>query len=162
LTGPILNYFKSDGRAKQRLRAFVDDLQGAAAVEFALLMPVLFMTLFGIIMVGLTFNNYIELTEGVRVGARALAIGRSTTTPYSSTMSAISSSAPSLTAGSISSTVTINGTACNSDSACSVAMASAQGKPVSLTASYPCDLTILGVNYAPGCTLSSTTTEMLE
>lgn len=43
---------------------------GAAAVEFALVLPVLFMLLFGIIDYGLWFNDSLSLRQGVRESAR--------------------------------------------------------------------------------------------
>ena len=39
-------------------------------VEFTLVLPVLLVVLFGIIQFGITFNNYISLTDSVRAGAR--------------------------------------------------------------------------------------------
>jgi Flp pilus assembly protein TadG len=43
---------------------------GAAAVEFALVVPVLLMILFGIIDYGLLFNNSLSVKQGVREAAR--------------------------------------------------------------------------------------------
>ncbi len=44
--------------------------RGAAALEFALVMPVLFLLLFGIIDYGLWFNDSLSVRQGVREGAR--------------------------------------------------------------------------------------------
>src|SRR5689334_15249863 len=44
--------------------------RGAAAVEFALVVPVLLMILFGIIDYGLLFNNSLSVKQGVREAAR--------------------------------------------------------------------------------------------
>ncbi len=44
--------------------------RGAAAVEFALVVPVLLMVLFGIIDYGLLFNNSLSVKQGVREAAR--------------------------------------------------------------------------------------------
>jgi hypothetical protein len=44
--------------------------RGAAAVELALVMPVLFMLLMGIINYGLWFNDSLQLRQGVREAAR--------------------------------------------------------------------------------------------
>ena len=49
------------------------DQDGAAAVEFALLLPLLVLLLFGFIQFGLAFNNYVALTDSVRAGARTAA-----------------------------------------------------------------------------------------
>lgn len=44
--------------------------RGAAAVEFALVMPILFLIMFGIIQYGLWFNDSLNTRQGVREGAR--------------------------------------------------------------------------------------------
>lgn len=49
--------------------------RGAAAVELALLLPVLLMIVFGIIDFGRMLNAQITLTEAAREGARAEALG---------------------------------------------------------------------------------------
>lgn len=145
-----------------RGREAARDRSGAAAVEFALVLPFLLTMLLGIIQFGITLNNYLELTNAVRTGARELAVGRTSTTPYTTATAAITSSAANLTAGSISYTLSVNGTACNSDSSCKTALSTASLQPATVTATYPCSLTVMGVNFLPGCTLTSTTTDMIE
>jgi Flp pilus assembly protein TadG len=49
--------------------------RGAAAVEFALLLPVLLLILFGIIDFGRALNAQITLTQAAREGARLAALG---------------------------------------------------------------------------------------
>ncbi|WP_211277935.1 TadE/TadG family type IV pilus assembly protein, partial [Couchioplanes caeruleus] len=49
--------------------------QGAAAVEMALVLPLLLLLLFGIIDFGRALNAQITLTEAAREGARAAALG---------------------------------------------------------------------------------------
>jgi len=44
--------------------------RGAAAVEFALVVPVLFMLLMGIVNYGLWFNDSLQLRQGIREAAR--------------------------------------------------------------------------------------------
>ncbi|MEA2902245.1 MAG: hypothetical protein QOH36_2132 [Actinomycetota bacterium] len=51
------------------------DDRGAAVVEFALVLPVLVLFVFGIIEFGRAYNARIELTSAVREGARASALG---------------------------------------------------------------------------------------
>jgi Flp pilus assembly protein TadG len=145
-------------------RALADDVGGAAAVEFGLLAPLLFLLLMGIIQFSITFNNYIELTEAVRTGGRNFAISRASAsaTPYSSTVSAISGSAANLTAASITVTTSVNGTGCATDSACVTALSNAAGETASVTATYPCNLTVMGFNFLPSCTLSSQTSDLVE
>ena len=51
------------------------DQDGAAAVEFALLLPLLVLLLFGIIEFGLAFNTRIQATNAAREGARMAVVG---------------------------------------------------------------------------------------
>lgn len=48
---------------------------GAAAAEFALLLPVLLLLFFGIVQYGLMFFTYNNMNNAAREGARALAVG---------------------------------------------------------------------------------------
>ena len=50
------------------------DERGAAVVEFALILPILVMFVFGIVEFGRAYNARIELTAAVREGARAAAV----------------------------------------------------------------------------------------
>ena len=50
--------------------------RGAAAVEFALLLPVLLLLVFGIIDFGRALNAQITLTQAAREGARLAAVGQ--------------------------------------------------------------------------------------
>jgi Flp pilus assembly protein TadG len=145
-----------------RLRDLAKDSAGVAAIEFAFLAPVLFMLLVGTAKFGLALNNYVMLTEAVADGARQLALGRGAANSYTTTTNQVKSTASNLTAANLTITLSVNGTACTSDSTCQTALSTAAGQPASVTATYPCDLLVMGVNFAPGCTLSSRTTEMIE
>jgi hypothetical protein len=48
---------------------------GVAAVEFAILLPVLVLLLFGFIQFGIAFNSKIQATNGAREGARLAVVG---------------------------------------------------------------------------------------
>jgi Flp pilus assembly protein TadG len=146
------------------LRDLLRDRAGSPAVEFALIAPLLLMLLMGIIQFSITFNNYIELTEAVRTGARNFAISRAiaSATPYSTTVSTIDASAGNLTAASITVTVSVAGTACSTDAACSTALSTAAGETAAVTATYPCNLSVMGKNFLPSCTLQSKTSDLVE
>ena len=145
-------------------RTLLSDHSGAQAVEFALIAPLLMVLIMGIIQFSITLNNYIELTEAVRTGARNLAISRamSSATPYTTTVADIGASAGNLTASSITVTMSVNGTSCTSDSTCTTALSTAAGDTAAVTATYPCNLTVMGVNFLPSCTLQSQTADLVE
>ncbi len=135
---------------------------GVSSIEFALIAPILMTLAIGLAQFGLVLNSYVELTEAVRDGARQFALSRGTSTPYSGTVSVINAAAVNLTVASLTITTSINGTACSTDSTCQTALTSATGSPATVNATYPCSLVVYGINFAPGCTLSSSTTEMIE
>jgi Flp pilus assembly protein TadG len=146
----------------RRMLKALTDQSGAAAVEFAFIAPVLFLLVMGIAQFGITLNNYVILTDAVGTGARQLAVSRGASTPRTTTVTMLQGAATGLVTANITITTRVNGTACATDSTCSTALASAAGQAASVTATYPCDLTVMGYNYAPGCTLSSTMSERIE
>ena len=54
---------------------------GQAMVEFAIVLPVLLVLVFGIIQFGIVFNHYLTLTDAVRAGARQAAVSRTLPEP---------------------------------------------------------------------------------
>jgi Flp pilus assembly protein TadG len=50
--------------------------KGASAVEFALVLPIFVMVIFGIFQFGIAFNNWIAITHAAREGARLAAVGQ--------------------------------------------------------------------------------------
>lgn len=138
------------------------DQKAIAAIEFAFVVPSLIFVLLGIVQFGITINNYEMLTGGAAMAARQFALSRGSSTPYSNTTTALYSAVPNLTQAKINVTLKVNGTACASNASCQTAMTSGQGKPATVIASYPCNLSFAGFNFAPSCTLSSTITESIE
>lgn len=67
------------GRSKRRIPApmcrGLRSEEGAAAIEFALLLPILVMILVGTFEFGLAYNNYLAITHAAREGARMAAVG---------------------------------------------------------------------------------------
>ena len=51
-----------------------NDESGAAAVEFAIVLPILLLLVFGIIEFGLLFNRFISVTHAAREGVRVAAL----------------------------------------------------------------------------------------
>ena len=155
--------------ALRKVFAAANDTRGAAAVEFALVLPVLLFSLAGIIQFGITLNNYLEVTDSARVGARTFAISRSISTPLTTTTAAVTANAANLTSGSITTTLQVNGTTCTTDSACATALTAAPAGTASVQVQYPC-LGSAGSAYVfyktfiptSGCTLTSTATDLIE
>jgi Flp pilus assembly protein TadG len=143
--------------------------RGSVAIEFAVLLPVLLLVLLGAIQFGLLLRNYVMLTNAVNVGAMQFAISRSDTTPYTDTVNAIKAAAPTLTPGSLAITLSVNGTTCATDSACSTALTAAAPssggslQPAAVTVTYPCGSMLAGYNFwASTCQLTSTMTEGVQ
>jgi Flp pilus assembly protein TadG len=85
---------------KRRRQAASDSRErGSVAVEFALLLPVLLLLIFGIIDFGRAINDQITLTQAAREGARLAALGYST--------SAVTTRAQSVTTANFLSPVTV-------------------------------------------------------
>jgi len=57
----------------KRIRIIKNE-KGASAVEFAIILPILIMLVFGIFQFGIAYNNYIALTHAAREGARLAAV----------------------------------------------------------------------------------------
>jgi Flp pilus assembly protein TadG len=143
------------------VRRMLKNRDGVTAIEFAIISPVLLTMLLGMFQFGSVMNNYMVLTNAAAKGALTIALSRGTTTPYTTTKSAITAAAPNLTSTNITTTVTINGTACTTDSACTTALVAGVSAVVKTT--YPCNLTVMGINYAPsGCTLTAQTAQMVQ
>ena len=144
------------------------DENGATAIEFAFIAPILILLLLGAIEFGIVLKNWLTLTNAVNVGAMQFAISRSDTNAYSDTVSALEAAAPSLTAANLTITLSVNGTACSTNATCSAALTSAAPSggtvtPSAVTATYPCASGLLFYNFwSLSCTLSSTMTEGVQ
>jgi Flp pilus assembly protein TadG len=120
--------------------------QGQTMTEFALVLPVLALILFAVIQFGIVFNNYVTLTDATRAGARKAAVSRQSSDPVANSVAAVRSSASDLKQSDLSVTVT------------------STWRPtadVSVTATYPYRISLLGMVVKSG-RLSSTTTERVE
>lgn len=154
-------------RGRGRLRSRND--RGQALVEFALCLPILLLIVTGTITFGFALHNYLELTDAVSIGARLLAISRGQTTdPCALTATAVSNAAPLLKSANFSYTFVLNGTTytgstCSSGSTSTGAAGNlVQGKPAQVKVTYPCNMAVFGINYAPSCTLTAQTTELVQ
>ena len=120
--------------------------KGQSLTEFALALPILVLLLFAVIQFGITFNNYVTLTDATRAGARKAAVGRRLTNPQSTVIQAVRNSATDLVQSKLNVTVTSTWQ---------------PGADVSVTATYPYSIKLLGLPLKSG-SLKSTTTERVE
>jgi Flp pilus assembly protein TadG len=130
---------------KKRIQ--IRNQQGQTMTEFALVLPVLALILFAVIQFGIVFNNYITLTDATRAGARKAAVSRQDPNRNSAVISAVRSSASDLTSSKLS--VSPPSSTWQS------------GDDVTVTASYPYSISLLGLVVKSG-SLTSTTTERVE
>jgi Flp pilus assembly pilin Flp len=121
--------------------------QGQTMTEFALVLPVLALILFAVIQFGIVFNNYVTLTDATRAGARKAAVSRDDPNRDADVIAAIQSSASDLDVSKLS----VPPPSSTWDS----------GSDVTVTASYPYSISLLGLVVKSG-RLSSTTTERVE
>jgi Flp pilus assembly protein TadG len=75
--------------------------RGAAAVEFALVLPVLILLVLGLIEFSRVYNIQISLSNAAREGARSMAIQNSLPTAKSAAIAAAPSINPAITTGQI-------------------------------------------------------------
>jgi Flp pilus assembly protein TadG len=145
----------------RRLAGLWRNTHGVSAIEFAIIAPVFLTIATGALKFGVAISNNLLLNNGAAQGAMNLALSRGTSTPYTTTVSAIKSGAGGLTSASITITVKVGSTTCTSDSTCSSALTA--GATGSVTATYPCDMTVMGVKYLGStCTLSATSAAMIQ
>jgi Flp pilus assembly protein TadG len=120
--------------------------RGQSMTEFALVLPLLVMLLFGIIQFGITFNNYISLTDAVRAGARKATVSRHKDDPVGETVAAVRAAATDLNV---------------SDLQISVESSWEAREQVKVSASYPYAIKVMGVTIKSG-RMTSETTERIE
>lgn len=114
--------------------------------EFALVLPLLVLLLFGVIQFGIAFNNYITLTDAVRAGARKGAVARHLTNPEAAVKAQVQAAATDLKPGALDVTV---------------ASTWEHGEDVTVTATYPYSISLLGLVVKSG-DLESKATERVE
>jgi Flp pilus assembly protein TadG len=122
--------------------------QGQTATEFAIVLPILALLLFGVIQFGILFNNYVTLTDAVRAGARKAAVSRQSGNPNGDAIAAVRAAGDTLDQSKLTVSVT-PGTPWT------------HGNQVTVHAEYPYDINLLGLVLASG-RLKSTTVERVE
>jgi Flp pilus assembly protein TadG len=141
--------------------------QGQAALEFAFGLPLLLTLFFGVVMFGVAFSTDTALTFATGAGAQLLSISRGQTTdPCQTASNAVYSAAPQLNQSNLKFTIVLNGTSVTSNSSkpsCSGAQQYlVQSQAAQVTATYPCNLKIFGLNPVPNCTLTAQTKVLIQ
>jgi Flp pilus assembly protein TadG len=124
----------------------IRDQQGQTMTEFAIVLPILVLLVFAVIQFGITFNNYLALTDAARAGARKAAVSRLSGDGTGQAVSAVRASAVNLDQSNLD---------------VSVASSWQQGTDVTVTATYPYSISLLGLVVKSG-RLSTTVTERVE
>ena len=151
---------RSVGAAWCKRQQLAADKRGVTALEFAIAAPVMLALGIGMMKFGVAMSHYIMLNNAAAQGATTFAFSRGTTTPRATTLTAVNNAAPSLTAASITKTLSVNGTECATDEACKNALAA--GATARVVVTYPCDLSVMGVNYKSSCSLSASSSQMVQ
>lgn len=144
-------------RPRGRFRAFRRDERGTALVEFALIAPLLFLLLFGIIDFGRALDYYNQVTQLAGQGARAAAVNRNPDgTPITSGSSLQNQLVTQFTA---------QPQLKNGEVVCITQLPASVGDPVTVKVSYQFQfLPLVGAaaKALGGLTLTSTQTERAE
>ena len=115
---------------------------GQAFVEFAIVLPILVLLVFGIMQFGLAFRNYLAITDAARVAARAAAVKR-TSGPCTAAKTAIQDTVSTGQWAQISSRIT-----------CTAGPNT--GDQVKITIKYPYSIGLPGVSASGDLTASAT------
>lgn len=130
---------------KNSIGRFLARESGQGLVEFVIVLPLLAIIILAIVQLGVLYNNYETLTDATRAGARVAAV-----TPYATCKStaeqAVRDSAYNLDQTKLTPTAT-----CPSTS----------GSQLTVTATYPYSINIMGLVVSSG-TLTSATTMRVE
>ncbi len=167
-----------------RLLEVARDRAGAAIVEFAIVLPLLIIVLFGILQFGIYFYEYVQVENAAATAERVFLQNRPFPTPssicpatcpnscpYSNAVSAVQNSTSlSLTENNVA--MSVGGTACASDSSCGAALCTAYSttgsysaaQTASVQVSYPCP-SLLGSwipLFCPGGVVQATYTQRVD
>lgn len=121
--------------------------RGQTMTEFAIVLPILCVLLFGIVQFGIVWNNYVTVTDAARAGVRKAAVSRHTN-PASEGCKTVRSSAGTLDPAKVGCKVTV------------VGPLDRPGADVTVEVTYDYSVKLLGVAVKSGKLLSKTTERM--
>ena len=120
--------------------------RGQTMTEFAVILPILLMLILGIAQLGIAFNNYLSLTDAVRAGARYGGVSRTSATPSADTIAKVKQSGANLNQTNL---------------AVTVASTWQPGADLTVCATYPYSINLIGLVVKSG-NLNSCTTNRVE
>lgn len=120
--------------------------RGQTMTELAMILPLLLILIFGIIQLGIAFNNYLAVTDAVRAGARKGSVSRLSGNPTGDCVTAARNAGADLQQSKFNVT-------------CSSTWQ--PGADVTVTGSYPYSINVLGVVVKSG-NLTSQIKERVE
>jgi Flp pilus assembly protein TadG len=130
----------------QLLRNKLNEERGQGLTEFVLVLPILVVLVLAIAQFGVLFNNYVTLTDAARAGARVGAVSRTSSTPQSDCVTAVTNAAGTLNRANLNVTCISPWTV---------------GSDVVVSASYPYSINLLGWTVVNG-NLNTTMRERVE
>jgi Flp pilus assembly protein TadG len=131
-----------------QLKRTIKNEQGQTMTEFAFVLPILLVMLFGIIQFGIIFNNYVALTDAARAASRKGAVSRNASDPKGDCEATGYAAGANLDQPHVKFILTCDSTW-------------AIGSDVTVTAQYPYDVNLLGWVVASG-QLNTTMKERVE
>ena len=132
------------------LKRTIKNEQGQTMTEFALILPIVLVLLFGIMQFGIIFNNYVTLTDAARAASRKGAVSRNLT---AGAAKAACENTGKSAGGNLKNWGTDFVLTCSSSWAI--------GSDVTVTATYPYEVSLLGLVVASG-QLNTTMKERVE
>jgi Flp pilus assembly protein TadG len=130
------------------LKRRIKNERGQTMTEFAFVLPILLVLLFGIMQFGVIFNNYVALTDAARAASRKGAVSRSASDPQGDCEATGYAAGTNLDQPHVKFILTCNSTW-------------AIGSDVTVTATYPYNVRLLNWVVASG-TLNTTMKERVE
>jgi Flp pilus assembly protein TadG len=130
------------------LKRTIKNERGQTMTEFAFVLPILLVVLFGIVQFGIIFNNYVALTDAARAASRQGAVSRNSSDPKGDCEATGYDAGSNLKNPGTDFVLTCDSTW-------------APGSDVTVTATYPYDIKLLDWVVASG-TLNTTMKERVE
>ena len=121
--------------------------RGQTLTEFVLALPILAMLLFAVVQFGAVLNEWVEVSQAARVGARTASVSRKSGDVDTKAVAAVRASVSKVDEDELDVEVTPDGPW-------------SKGSPVSVRVSYPYEVNLLGLGLKSGTMSSEATARM--